>query len=100
MTFIKMKNLLPRAIERSGNPDGLGAALVLDLWNKVAVKIIGEEAKKTKAFRLQSGTLYIRVPSPLWAQELHLHSPQLIDELNKEIGKRTVVKLWTRLRSK
>jgi predicted nucleic acid-binding Zn ribbon protein len=95
--FVKIERLLPKALERSGDPEALKAAWVIEVWDKVALKILGEIAKETKAFQLCSGTLYVRVPSPTWAQEVQLHASQLIEAVNKKIGKTLVTGIWTRL---
>ena len=97
--FENIKDLIPKAIDRSGDPEALLASQILALWPTAVQKIMPEVAwDKSIARKLVAGQLTVAVSSPLWAQEYKLHFPQLLIELNRQARRRAVVKIFFQVR--
>jgi len=54
---------------------------VVAAWPAAARACIGEDASRTRALAVEGDTLVVAVPSPVLAQELRLHSEQLLRDL-------------------
>lgn len=63
-----------------------GANLVLQ-WEKAVDRTIAAE---TEALRFEKGTIFIKVKSPAWANELKFLKGKMIERLNKYAGKKIV----------
>ena len=51
------------------------------LWPTVATHVIGADAARTKALRMDDGTLVVAVPTAQWAVEIRLRERELVAEL-------------------
>lgn len=82
-----LADLLKDVLGRSPLRDGLERQRALDCWPDV----VGEEiARHTKAVSIHDGVLRIQVESAVWAQELVLLRPQILDGFAERIGAREV----------
>lgn len=99
MSFEQIKDLLPKAIDRSGDPEGLLAAQALALWPLVVKKVMSPQWQdKSSAKKLSAGQLTVVVASPVVAQEFKLHFPQLLKEMNRQARRSIVKQIFFRLR--
>ena len=47
----------------------------------------------TKAEKVESGTLIVRVDTPVWRQELHMQKEEILKKINKKIGTKAIRKI-------
>tara|TARA_Y100000748_G_scaffold301190_1_gene300993 strand:- start:679 stop:954 length:276 start_codon:yes stop_codon:yes gene_type:complete len=82
---------LKKAIEEAVNVVGIKSALdqesAVILWSAVVGKVI---SSVTKAERVESGTLIVRVETSVWRQELHMQKEEIINKINRKIGTRAI----------
>lgn len=99
MPFENIRDLLPKAIDRSGDPAVLLASQVIVLWPGVVKKTMPEGAwDKSVARKLSGGQLTVYVESPIWAQEFKLHFPKLIKEINRQAKRNVVRQIFFRIK--
>jgi hypothetical protein len=64
---------------------GIGGAVAragaLEAWSGAARVCLGDDATRTRALRIDDGTLVVGVRSPVLAQELRLRSADVLAEL-------------------
>lgn len=65
---------LTRALARAG---------ALEAWPEVARRCLGPEGDRTRALRIDDGTLVVAVPSPVLAGELRLRAGEILGELER-----------------
>jgi predicted nucleic acid-binding Zn ribbon protein len=54
--------------------------------------IVGKEiAAQTEPFKVLKGSLFVKVKDTVWRNELHFFKNEIIEKLNKKIG-RTIIK--------
>ncbi len=58
--------------------------LAIVYWDQTVGKEISE---KTEPFRISEGILSVRVSDPVWRNELHFFKNEIIQKLNRKIGK-------------
>lgn len=63
--------------------DVANAAAVL-VWERVAAEVIGADAVRTEAIRIEKQTLVVTVPTAQWASEIRLRERELLRLLAKE----------------
>ena len=96
MTFIDLKKLMPAAINRYNMGRETQAALICEGFRNMAPGIIWEDAAdhvKPKFFK--RGTLYISVPSSIYAQRVYVHRHDLIMKLNLNMDGHLVKEIRT-----
>jgi predicted nucleic acid-binding Zn ribbon protein len=99
VAFEQIKDLIPKAIDRSGDPPALLASQVIALWPGVVKKVMPEKAQgKSRARKLTAGQLRVTVDSTLWAQEFKLHFPKLLKEMNRQAKRNVVRQIFFKLR--
>ncbi len=92
--FFKLKDLLPQAINRLGMAKEFNAAYILEVWNEVSDEIlVGRITGLHKAAYFKDGDLTIYVKNSIVSSEIQLYCRQLINGINKKIGKPLVKKL-------
>lgn len=100
MSFKKIQDLIPRAIDRSGDPEALLATQIMALWPRVVEVVMPEAARsRSRAKKLVAGQLTVVVDSPIWAQEYKLHFPDLLKEINRQARRPAVQKIFFRVRA-
>jgi hypothetical protein len=86
-----LKNLLSRRIRQSGLACQVSTALLLEEFEKIVVKLMGEAvAKKIKPIYFKNNQIYVACLSSVVAQELNFKKPIIISELNAKIGSEQV----------
>lgn len=81
--FVNFRDFLPKAIAKYNVSRETRAAHVCARFRKLAPNVIGEDSLKhisPKFFK--HGTLYVRVPSSIWAQRVYVHRHELMIQLN------------------
>ena len=78
-----LKKAIEEAIDGAGIKSALKQESAVLLWGEV----VGEAVSAvTKAERVESGTLIVRVETSVWRQELHMQKEEIINKLNKKTG--------------
>lgn len=62
-------------------------------WPAVASAVIGADAARTTALRMDEGTLVVAVPTAQWASEIRLRERELVDELASRAPRSGIVKI-------
>tara|TARA_B100000287_G_scaffold1030_2_gene1008 strand:- start:2641 stop:2916 length:276 start_codon:yes stop_codon:yes gene_type:complete len=82
-----LKKAIEEAIDGVGIKSALKQEAAINLWGDV----FGERVSAvTKAERVESGTLVVRVKTPVWRQELYMQKEEMISKLNKKIGTKAI----------
>tara|TARA_Y100000996_G_scaffold396777_1_gene363205 strand:- start:259 stop:534 length:276 start_codon:yes stop_codon:yes gene_type:complete len=83
----RLKKAIKAAIEVAGIKSALNQEASIILWEDVVGKVV---SSVTKAERVDSGTLTIRVETAAWRQELHMQKEEIIKKLNEKIGTKAI----------
>jgi predicted nucleic acid-binding Zn ribbon protein len=62
-------------------------------WTGVACAVIGPDATRTTALRMDEGTLVVAVPTAQWAAEIRLREEQLVAELATRAPRSGIAKI-------
>jgi predicted nucleic acid-binding Zn ribbon protein len=62
-------------------------------WTTVASRIIGPDAARTTALRMDEGTLVVAVPTVQWAAEIRLREHELVAELASRAPRSGIAKI-------
>jgi predicted nucleic acid-binding Zn ribbon protein len=62
-------------------------------WTHVACAVIGPDATRTTALRMDEGTLVVAVPTAQWAAEIRLREEQLVAELAARAPRSGIAKI-------
>jgi len=75
MSFVKVKDVLPKIADMSEESQAMEAAFVVEVVNGKIGEIFGEKAVgNVKAVRYKSGVLTLGVRSGAWGQEVRMRS--------------------------
>ena len=82
-----LKKAIEEAIDSAGIKSALNQEAAVVLWGS----IVGETVSSvTKAERVESGVLIVKVETAVWRQELHMQKEEIINKINKKIGTRAI----------
>ena len=82
-----LKKAIKEAIDDVGIKSALNQEAAITLWEE----IVGEAVSSvTKAKKVDSGTLTIKVKTAVWRQELHMQKEEIINKINKKVGTKTI----------
>ena len=83
----RLKQAIEEAIDSTGIKSALSQEAAVVLWGSV----VGETVSSvTKAERVESGVLIVKVETAVWRQELHMQKEEIINKINKKIGARAI----------
>ena len=82
-----LKKAIEEAIDGAGIKSALDQEAAITFWNNI---VGGAVSSVTKAERVESGTLIVRVETSVWRQELHMQKKEIINKINKKIGTRAI----------
>ena len=83
----RLKKAIEEAIHSTGIKSALSQEAAVVLWGSV----VGEAVSSvTRAERVESGTLIVKVETAVWRQELHMQKEEIINKINKKIGTRAI----------
>jgi predicted nucleic acid-binding Zn ribbon protein len=74
---------LARAFRALRLDSDVARADALRAWRGAASEVIGPDAVRTKALRIDDGTLVVAVPTVQWATEIRLRERDLVDAIAK-----------------
>jgi predicted nucleic acid-binding Zn ribbon protein len=82
---------LERYLEKSGLADRLAQASVVEEWSRLVGERVARVCQPESVSR--DGTLFVRVASGTWMQELQLLTPEILERLRAE-GKKIGRIVW------
>ena len=82
-----LKKAIEEAIRGAGIKSSLNQESAVILWGVIVGKAI---SSVTKAERVESGSLVVKVETAVWRQELHMQKKELIKKINKKIGRTAI----------
>jgi hypothetical protein len=83
MSFQAFSDWIPHAMQKYKMSREARAALVCHQFKELAPSLLGEgAADKVHAKFFKHNTLYVRVPSSVWAQRVFIHRHELLVKLN------------------
>lgn len=74
-----------RVLRALGLEDDLARADAIEAWPEVAAAVIGADAARTRAVRIETGTLVVAVPTAQWAGEIRLRERALVAGLRARV---------------
>ena len=83
----RLKQAIEEAIDSTGIKSALSQEAAVVLWGSVVGKTV---SSVTKAERVESGVLIVKVETAVWRQELHMQKEEIINKVNKKIGTRAI----------
>ncbi len=87
----RLGDALERYLEKSGLTDRLAQASVVEQWPQLVGQRIAAVCHPESVS--QDGTLFVRVTSGAWMQELQLMTPDILERLRAE-GKKIKRIMW------
>ena len=78
-----LKKVIEEAVEGAGIKSALSQESAVILWDAIVGKTV---SSVTKAERVESGTLIVKVETSVWRQELHMQKNEIKKKINKKIG--------------
>lgn len=85
MSFLPLKDLLPKAIRTAGISHQVQAAVVLEIFQRVLPEIVPPKvASQAKAVRFQDGHVTVQVTSSAMAQELKGREADIVQRVNAD----------------
>lgn len=79
-----------RVLRALGLEDDLARADAVASWPQVARDVIGSDADRTRAIRVEDHTLVVAVPTAQWAAEIRLRERELVRRLPAAGGIRRI----------
>ncbi|OGL73776.1 hypothetical protein A3E39_03515 [Candidatus Uhrbacteria bacterium RIFCSPHIGHO2_12_FULL_60_25] len=94
MAFTPLKRILPQAIRQAGVEAQVGAARVVDEAQAALVRLWdADRAAHVRVMSFKEGTLKAAVTSPSAAHALRLIESQWVNETNRALGHRKIMKV-------
>jgi len=84
---------ITRAMRALGLDSDVAKADAMRAWTHVACAVIGPDATRTTALRMDEGTLVVAVPTAQWAAEIRLREEQLVAELATRAPRSGIAKI-------
>lgn len=82
-----LKNVIESFLQNTGLERGVAQNTALLIWNDVVGKAISEN---TIPESVEYGVLIVRATTPAWRQELQFKKKDIIQKLNRKLGKHTI----------
>ena len=84
---------LARALRALGLDTDVARADAVRAWHDAASLVIGTDATRTKALRMDDGTLVVAVPTAQWAAEIRLRERELVAEIAARAPRSGITKI-------
>jgi predicted nucleic acid-binding Zn ribbon protein len=84
---------IARALRTLHLDSDVAKADAMRAWPGVASAVIGPDATRTTALRMDEGTLVVAVPTAHWAAEIRLREEQLVAELASRAPRSGIAKI-------
>ena len=85
--------MLARALRTLGLDSEVARADAVREWRAVASAVIGADAARTTALRMDGGTLVVAVPTAQWAAEIRLREHELVSQLATRAPRSGILKI-------
>ncbi len=83
----KLNTTIKKFLNNFGLTQSVNQNTAIILWDEV----VGEKiSKNTEPISVEHGTLTVSVSNPTWRQELVFKQQDIINQLNKKLGKNTI----------
>ncbi len=84
---------LARALRTLGLDTDVARAGAVRAWADAAARVIGADAARTTALRMDDGTLVVAVPTAQWAAEIRLRERELVAEIAARAPRSGITKI-------
>jgi predicted nucleic acid-binding Zn ribbon protein len=84
---------LARALRALRLDTDVARADALRAWHGAASRVIGPDAVRTTALRIDDGTLVVAVPTVQWATEIRLREHELVDAIAQAAPRSGIAKI-------
>ena len=82
-----LKEVINEVVEDAGIKSAINQEAAIILWEEAVGEVV---SSVTKAERVESGTLTVKVETAVWRQELHMQKEEVINKINKKIGTKAI----------
>ena len=82
-----LKEVINEVVEGAGIKSAINQEAAIILWEEAMGEVV---SSVTKAEKVESGTLTIKVETAVWRQELHMQKEEVINKINKKIGTKAI----------
>ena len=83
----RIGKIVDKTIDDLGLRKGMQEVASMQLWPKIAGKVIAE---KTRPAKVRGSKLWVEVSSSVWMSELVYWKPRLISRINKVLGEEVI----------
>jgi len=83
----RLKKAIEEAVDVAGIKSALDQETAITLWGVIVGDVV---SGVTKAEKVESGTLVVKVKTAVWRQELHMQKEKMIKKINKKIGTKAI----------
>ena len=83
----KLKAAINNFLKAAGLEAGVSQNKALLIWDDVVGAKVSENTTPEK---VEAGTLYIKASNPTWRQELMFKKEEILKNLNKKLGEKTI----------
>lgn len=94
--ILPLSAILPSVVEELCGPEGrqrLFESRIIDSWSQV----VGVQAANYSAdLKVENGTLFVRITSPVLKQELFMQRNLIVKKLNEQVGENVITQLRLR----
>lgn len=87
----RLGDILEKSLKRLDLSGRLGEYGVWPIWNKIVGFTIARNAQPEK---IRHGTLFVKVTSPTWMQQLQYMKEMISEKLNQSLGKEVVKNIF------
>jgi len=84
---------IARALRTLRLDSDVARADAMRAWTSVASTVIGPDAARTTAVRMDEGTLVVAVPTAQWAAEIRLREERLVAEIASRAPRSGITKI-------
>ena len=84
---LRLGDVLQGEMKRRNLPVDYRDAEIIEGWERTVGPVISQQTRPEK---IANGTLYLKVSSPAWMQQLQFMKAELLDKVNHALGKKAV----------
>jgi hypothetical protein len=87
----KLGEVLSKSLKRLDPTGRLGEYGVWPIWDQAVGEAVARNAQPEK---IRQGTLFVKVSSPIWMQQLQYLKETIAEKINQELGKEVVKNIF------
>ncbi len=87
----RLKEILDQSLKRLDLAERLADYEIWPIWNEIVGGTIARNAQPEK---IRNGTLFVKVTSPTWMQQLQYMKGMITEGLNQRLGRETVKNIF------